>query len=68
MKVEKGIVITIIRSKGFGYIENKEGKEIFFHADGVCNPSFEELKEGHHVEYMVRKTPKGTKAIGVSVI
>ncbi len=68
MEQGKGVVVTIILSKGFGFIRDENGKEIFFHAMSVCNPTYEELKEGQEVEYMIKETPRGPKAIGVVVI
>lgn len=66
MKREKGIVVTIMRKKGFGFIKPTEGEEIFFHADAVCDPEFKDLREGYRVEYLIKDTPKGPKAIGVT--
>ena len=66
MKREKGIVITILRKKGFGFIISPEGEQIFFHADAVCDPEFKDLREGLRVEYLIKDTPRGPKAIGVT--
>lgn len=68
MKQVKGTIISIIKSKGFGFIQDEDNREIFFHAAGVCDPTFAELREGQEVEYMLRETARGPKAIGVVVI
>lgn len=66
----KGIIISLVKHKGYGFIqEEKENKRIFFHATGVCDPKdFGDLREGLPVEYMTVETPKGTKAIGIVVV
>lgn len=69
LKLEKGtgVVTTIFHHKGFGFILNEKQEQIYFHASGVCTPEFEGLKEGYKVNYLVIPTPKGRKAIGITV-
>ena len=64
----KGIVTTVFQNKGFGFIRQDDGTEIYFHASGVCNPESKDLKEGYKVEYMIVEVPKGKKAIGVVTV
>ena len=65
----KGIVKTVYHDKGFGFIRQDDGTDIFFHASGVCNPpKFEDLREGYEVEYMIVEASRGNKAIGVTKI
>ena len=68
MDMGKGIVTTIFQDKGFGFIRQDDGTEIFFHANGVCDPEFKDLKEGYEVEYIIVEAPKGKKAIGVTTV
>lgn len=69
METGKGIITSIVSKRGYGFITQQDTKElIFFHAMGVCDPSYEDLREGQPVEYMVKETPKGKLAIGVVVI
>ncbi len=68
LKEGKGIIKTIYHDKGFGFIWQDDGTEIFFHASGVCNLEFKDLKEGFKVEYMIVEVPKGKKAIGVTKV
>jgi cold shock CspA family protein len=73
MKKEKGIVININRHKNIGFIrEEGTDEKIFFHQNGVIGPGFNELKEGHQVEYMKVKYQRNgeehIKAIGVEVV
>ena len=69
----KGIVKTIYHDKGFGFIRQDDGTDIFFHASGVCNPpKFEDLREGMPVNYFLveyeKKGEKRRKAIGVVTV
>lgn len=68
----KGIVTTIQSARGFGFIRQDDGEDIFFHASGVCSPQFKDLREGYQVEYQVVEVPKNdkiiTKAIGIVAI
>ena len=65
----KGIVKIIRHDRGFGFIRQNDGTDIFFHASGVCNPpKLEDLKEGYEVEYIIVESPKGKKAIGVTTV
>lgn len=68
MEHGKGIITTIFQNEGFGFIKQDDGTDIFFHAGGVCNPEFKDLKEGYKVEYMIVEVPKGKKAIGVTTV
>ncbi|NLZ80395.1 MAG: cold shock domain-containing protein [Clostridiales bacterium] len=68
MKTKKGIIVTIQALRGFGFIRGEDEQKIFFHASGVINPEFEELKEGNRVEYLEEDSKKGKRAIGIVVI
>ena len=67
-KKRNGIITDIYTEKEYGFIHQEDGMVVFFHANGVCIPSFEHLREGYRVEYMTTAAKKGLKAIGVSVI
>ena len=43
-----------ISEKGYGFIKpNTGGADLFFHASGVDEPTFDEINEGDSVEYEV---------------
>jgi len=65
MEKQTGIVTSILSKRGFGFIKTSEGQELFFHSLAVCDPTFDELREGHRVEFMVVPAEKGPKAIGI---
>ncbi|MEO2014447.1 MAG: cold shock domain-containing protein [Fuerstiella sp.] len=56
-----------ITSKGFGFIEDGTGKDMFFHSSSVEGISFDELTEGQRVTYNVGNGPKGPCAENVKI-
>lgn len=46
----QGIIKKIIAERGFGFIQQSDGSEIFFHRSQVAG-SFESLREGQSVTY-----------------
>ena len=51
--------------KGFGFIENGSGTDLFFHMSAVEGVRFEELREGQKVSYNEGRGPKGPRAENV---
>ena len=51
--------IKKLTNKGFGFIEQSNGQDLFFHSSSLTNARFEELREGHIVSYDVGSGPKG---------
>lgn len=69
VETQRGIIISIVTEKNFGFIRQEDGSDIFFHAMGCISPSFEELREGQEVDYLVVPGPNDRKrAIGVVVV
>ena len=60
--------IKRITDKGFGFIEDGSGKDMFFHSSAVEGARFEELREGQQVSYNVGEGPKGPRAENVRVV
>ena len=56
-----------ITNKGFGFIEDGTGKDMFFHSSSVEGISFDELTEGQRVTYDVGSGPKGPCAENVKI-
>ena len=63
----KGTIIAVNTRNGMGFLREDGYNDIFLQAQGVMG-IFDELKEGYRVKFIKIETPKGTKAIGVSVI
>ncbi len=51
--------IKRITEKGFGFIDDGSGKDVFFHSSGVEGGGFDQLMEGQRVSYDVGSGPKG---------
>ena len=64
--MHKGTVKKLIRDRGFGFISDTDGREVFFHQTGVLDNKFESLREGQEVAFEVEQSPKGPRAINVT--
>lgn len=62
-----GSVARVIADRGFGFINGDDGKQYFFHRDGLA-PSldFERLAGGERVTFQIEANPKGPRAIQVA--
>ena len=52
-------------SKGYGFIEYEEGKEIFVHYSAISMEGYKDLKQGQIVEFEIEPGPKGDQAFSV---
>ena len=57
--------IKRLTDKGFGFIENGSGTDMFFHMSAVEGVRYEELREGQKVSYTEGQGPKGPCAENV---
>ena len=51
--------------KGFGFIVNGEGKDVFVHFSAIQGEGFKTLREGQDVEFECVEGPKGLHAANV---
>lgn len=53
-------------SKGYGFIEQESGEDIFVHYSAIQGEGFKTLGEGDEVEFEVTDGPKGLQAASVT--
>ncbi len=54
-------------TKGFGFIERKEGGEIFVHWSAIRNDGYKTLEAGQEVEFDIYESQKGPEAQNVLI-
>jgi len=63
--VATGTVKWFNDAKGFGFIRQENGEEVFVHFSAIQGDGFRSLAEGERVEFDVVKGPKGFQAANV---
>lgn len=61
----RGTVKWFNESKGFGFIQQDEGDDVFVHYSEISGEGFKTLREGDEVEFEITDGPKGPKAANV---
>ncbi len=64
----KGTVKWFNDSKGFGFLEQENGDDVFCHFSAIGGDGFKSLAEGDRVQFEVTKGPKGLQAANVTRI
>ncbi|MFA5117307.1 MAG: cold shock domain-containing protein [Candidatus Omnitrophota bacterium] len=62
-----GKIKKLARDRGFGFINDNDGREIFFHQSSLVEVKFDALNEEQQVEFEVEQSPKGPRAINIKV-
>ena len=60
-----GTVKWFNAKKGYGFISDEEGKDVFVHFSALNMDGFKELKDGERVEFEVVEGEKGPQAANV---
>ena len=63
--VMKGTVKWFNNQKGYGFISDETGKDVFVHYSGLSGDGFKSLEEGQAVEFEVVDGAKGPQATNV---
>jgi len=61
----KGVVKWFNESKGFGFIEQENGADVFVHFSSIQGEGFKSLAEGQEVSFDVVQGAKGLQAANV---
>lgn len=64
----QGTVKWFNESKGFGFIEQESGPDVFAHFSAISGSGFKTLAEGQPVEFIVTQGPKGAQAENIVAI
>jgi cold shock protein len=62
-----GIVKWFNDAKGYGFIEQEDGPDVFVHHSGITSTGFRSLNEGDRVTFDVEDGQKGPAAVNVVV-
>jgi CspA family cold shock protein len=68
MTTSTGTVKWFNESKGFGFIEQDSGPDVFAHFSAIQGSGFKTLLEGQKVEFTVTAGQKGPQAENITVI
>jgi CspA family cold shock protein len=64
----EGTVKWFNEAKGFGFLEQDGGKDVFVHYSAIVSDGFKTLNEGDRVEFEITEGPKGPAAANVQKI
>ena len=60
-----GTVKWFNANKGYGFIEQQGGEDVFVHYSALQSEGYRSLDEGQRVEFSLERGPKGLKAVNV---
>ncbi|HAY52181.1 MAG: cold-shock protein [Acidimicrobiaceae bacterium] len=64
----RGTVKFFNTQKGYGFIAQEEGDDVFVHYSNISGSGFKNLEEGQEVEFEIGEGRKGDEALDVRVV
>ena len=64
----KGTVKWFNEKKGFGFLSQEDGDDVFVHYSSIQSSGFKSLTEGQPVEFETQAGPKGLQAVNVRAV
>ena len=65
---QQGVVKWFNSSKGFGFIEQTDGKDVFVHYTAIQGEGYKSLPEGADVTFELLQTERGPQAANVQLV
>ena len=64
----EGTVKWFSEKKGYGFIEQEDGPDVFVHHTGIKGEGFKSLREGDRVTFDIEQGQKGPSAVNVTLL
>ena len=64
----EGTVKWFNESKGFGFLSQEAGPDVFVHHSEIKADGYRTLNEGDKVQFEITQSPKGPRAANVTVV
>ena len=64
----EGTVKWFSGQKGYGFIQQDDGQDVFVHHTDINGSGFKSLEEGQRVRFEIETSPKGPKAKDVEIL
>ena len=65
MRLARGSVKWFDTKKGYAFIKQSDGDDVFVHYKGIVGEGFKSLRAGEEVEFEIANGPKGPQATNV---
>lgn len=66
--MNNGTVKWFNAEKGFGFIEQENGGDVFVHFSGIASDGYKTLEEGQKVTFEITDGQRGDKAVNVKTV